>query len=72
MFSIALYWMEWVIELGNVTVQLVPAHYLDSSGNFYTYDPEANILMSGDVGVTPESSRAPLFVETLDEGIVTD
>lgn len=32
------------------TVQLVPAHYCHSSGNFSLYDPLAKVLFSGDIG----------------------
>jgi flavorubredoxin len=38
------------IQFGNQTLQIVPAHFLHSSGNLHLYDPEARILFSGDVG----------------------
>lgn len=38
------------IQLGQLTLQAVPAHYLHSSGNFHLYDPAARILFTGDVG----------------------
>jgi flavorubredoxin len=31
-------------------LQLIPAHYLHSSGNFSLYDPRAKILFTGDIG----------------------
>ncbi len=31
-------------------LQLIPAHYCHSSGNFSLYDPSARILFSGDIG----------------------
>jgi flavorubredoxin len=31
-------------------LQLIPAHYLHSSGNFSVYDPKARILWTGDIG----------------------
>ena len=31
-------------------LQLIPAHYCHSSGNFSLYDPNAKILVSGDIG----------------------
>lgn len=31
-------------------LQLIPAHYCHSSGNFSLYDPNARILFSGDIG----------------------
>ena len=58
------------ISLGDVQVQAVPAHYLHSSGNFNIYDPEAKILMSGDIGASLEpltGENLPLFVEDFDE-----
>lgn len=51
------------IDLGGVELQLVPAHYLHSSGNFHLYDPTAKILMSGDVGAALEGDDVPMFVE---------
>ncbi|NIP74069.1 MAG: MBL fold metallo-hydrolase [Gammaproteobacteria bacterium] len=51
-----------VIDLGWMQLQVVPAHYLHSSGNFHVYDPKAKILMSGDVGSALESGDVPLFV----------
>ncbi len=39
------------------------------SGNFHVYDPEAKILMSGDVGAALEADGAPLEVEDFDEHI---
>ncbi|HEY9899024.1 MAG TPA: MBL fold metallo-hydrolase [Pantanalinema sp.] len=33
-----------------LTLQMVPAHYLHSSGNFSVYDPHAKIMFSGDIG----------------------
>ena len=38
------------IGLGRRTLQIVPAHYLHSSGNFHLYDPTAKVLFTGDVG----------------------
>lgn len=37
-------------DLGGLRLELVPAHYLHSSGNFNVYDPQAKILFSGDIG----------------------
>lgn len=58
-----------VIKLGGVDIQMVPAHYLHSSGNFHLYDPHAKVLMSGDVGAALENAEAPLFVDNFDEHI---
>ena len=54
------------LKLGNVILEYIPAHYLHSSGNFNVYDPEAKILMSGDIGAAIESVDAPLYVEDFD------
>ena len=57
------------IDLGLHRFQLIPAHYLHSSGNFHVYDPDAKILMSGDVGAALEGPDAGLFVEDFDEHV---
>lgn len=57
------------IEVGGVSLNLIPAHYLHSSGNFHVYDPKAKILMSGDVGAALEPPGSPLFVENFEEHI---
>lgn len=51
------------IRLGTREFQLVPAHYLHSSGNFHLHDEELGILFSGDIGAAllPEGDNA-LFV----------
>ena len=43
---------------GNV-LELIPSHYLHSTGNFTLYDPTAKILFSGDIGtcVFPAGKR---------------
>lgn len=38
------------LELGPKQINLVPAHYCHSPGNFSLFDPEARILFSGDIG----------------------
>jgi len=57
------------IELGGLGLQLIPAHYLHSSGNFNVYDPVAKILFSGDIGAALESPDAPLLVDDFDAHI---
>jgi len=44
------------LPLGAATMQIIPAHFLHSPGNFQLYDPVAKILYSGDLGaaVGPE------------------
>jgi len=51
------------IKLDSGELQFIPAHYLHSSGNFHVYDPEAKILMSGDVGAALEPIGVPMFVD---------
>jgi len=58
------------IRLGNLSLELVPAHFLHSAGNFHLYDPKAKIYFSGDVGaalIPPEHDK--LFVTDFDEHI---
>ncbi len=55
-----------MIQLDNVELQIIPAHYLHSSANFHVYDPKAKILMSGDVGAAIEEPGAPIFVDNFD------
>ena len=55
------------LVLDECEFQFIPAHYLHASGNFHVYDPQAKILMSGDIGAALEPSGAPLFVEDFDE-----
>lgn len=51
------------IRLGELELQLIPAHYLHSSGNFHVYDPVAKILFSGDVGAALEPPNSPFYIE---------
>ncbi len=51
------------LNMGRVSLNFIPAHYLHSSGNFHVYDPVAKIFFSGDVGAALESANAPVFVE---------
>ncbi|WP_440056934.1 MBL fold metallo-hydrolase (plasmid) [Pseudoalteromonas sp. T1lg65] len=51
------------LELGPISLRFIPAHYLHSSGNFNVYDPNARILMSGDIGAALEKGDVPMFVE---------
>ncbi|HEY9202610.1 MAG TPA: MBL fold metallo-hydrolase [Gammaproteobacteria bacterium] len=57
------------LSLNNARLTLVPAHYLHSSGNFHVYDPQAKILMSGDVGAALEAPGASMFVDDFDAHI---
>lgn len=55
------------LTFGRTEVEFIPAHYLHSSGNFNVYDPEAKILMSGDIGAAIEHHDSPLEVQDFDE-----
>lgn len=57
------------LKLDGLSLQFIPAHYLHSSGNFNVYDPEAKILMSGDIGAALEPADAPMFVEDFDDHV---
>lgn len=57
------------LTLDNTSLEFIPAQYLHSSGNFNVYDPEAKILMSGDIGAALESIDAPLYVENFDQHV---
>ncbi len=41
-----------ILELGNAKLQVLPAHFLHSVGNFHVYDPDSKILYTGDVGAS--------------------
>lgn len=49
---------------GELELELIPAHYLHSAGNFSLYDARAKILWTGDIGAAllPEGAAANLFV----------
>ncbi len=57
------------IDLSGYQVELIPAHYLHSSGNFNVYDPNAKVLMSGDIGAALEADDAPLYVDNFEDQI---
>ncbi|MCX7219872.1 MAG: MBL fold metallo-hydrolase [Burkholderiales bacterium] len=58
------------IQLGNLILQAIPAHYLHSSGNFNLYDAVAKMLFSGDIGAAllPPGEDA-LIVKNFDQHI---
>ena len=58
-----------LLDMGETTLQFVPAHYLHASGNFHVYDPVAKIYFSGDVGAALEAPEAPMFVEDFEEHV---
>jgi flavorubredoxin len=47
-------------------LQVLPAHYMHSSGNFNLYDPKAKVYFSGDIGaalIPDEAKGDSMFVE---------
>ncbi len=54
------------IRLETTELQYIPAHYLHSSANFNIYDPNARILMSGDIGAALEAPGSPMYVDDFD------
>ncbi len=54
------------LKVGGREFVFLPAHYLHSSGNFHFYDPEARLLMSGDVGAALMPADAPMYVSDFD------
>jgi flavorubredoxin len=57
------------IKLDDAELQIIPAHYLHASANFNLYDPQAKLLMSGDIGSALEKAGAPLYVENFNDHI---
>lgn len=53
------------IRLGSLELQVIPAHFLHSPGNFHIYDPDARVLFSADVGASllSRSANSSFFVE---------
>lgn len=59
-----------MIAVGKLKLQIVPAHYLHSSGNFHLYDEAAKLFFSGDIGAAmlPDDMNN-LFVKDFDRHI---
>lgn len=57
------------IELGGIKLQILPAHYLHSSGNIHLFDPKSRILFSGDLGGALVPIDYPFWVENFEEHI---
>ncbi len=51
------------LDLNGCELQLIPAHFLHSAGNFHVYDPISKTLYSGDLGAALVDYR---FVEDFD------
>lgn len=52
------------VDLNGATIQIVPAHYLHTVGNFHVYDPISKILFTGDVGASLIDGEAAAEVVT--------
>lgn len=53
------------LELGGLPLQIIPAHFLHSCGNFHIYDPVSKILYTGDLGASLGMDY--IFVEDFDD-----
>lgn len=51
------------ITLGGTKLQIIPAHYLHSSGNLNVFCPTSGILFSGDLGSALLPADYPFWVE---------
>ncbi len=51
------------LDLQGCELQLIPAHFLHSAGNFHVYDPISKVLYTGDLGAAIVNYR---FVEDFD------
>jgi flavorubredoxin len=58
-----------MLRLGGLDLELIPAHYLHSSGNFNLYDAQARILFSGDIGASLEANDVPMYISDFDDHI---
>ena len=62
--------MSIPIGIGERSVQLIPAHYLHSSGTFSLYDPAVKLLFTGDIGAALlPPNETGLYVEDFDKHI---
>ena len=53
------------VELGSARINLLPAHFMHSVGNFSFWDERSRILFSGDVGASMIASGEPYrFIES--------
>lgn len=57
------------VEVGGVKMQILPAHFLHSSGNINLFDPRSKILFSGDIGGALVPLDAPFWVEDFEDHI---
>ncbi len=57
------------LELGNISLLALPAHFLHAEGNFQFYDPVSKILFSGDMGANLASSDLHKPFKKLSEAV---
>lgn len=59
-----------MLPVGDIELEVVPAHYLHSPGNFNLYDRRAEILFTGDIGAAllPPDFKS-IYVEDFDAHI---
>lgn len=57
------------IKVGKADLQIVPAHYLHSSGNLNVFCPVSGILFSGDIGSALVPEDYPFWVEDFEAHI---
>jgi flavorubredoxin len=56
------------LQLGNIQLKALPAHFLHAEGNFQFYDPKSKILFSGDLGANlPPATDLDRPAKRLDE-----
>lgn len=46
------------LPLGDLELQVIPAHFLHSCGNFHVYDPYSRVLYTGDLGASLDADYA--------------
>jgi flavorubredoxin len=55
------------LQLGNIRLMALPAHFLHAEGNFQFYDPLSRILFSGDLGANLPPGDLNIPVKKLSE-----
>lgn len=57
------------LKVGQAKLQIVPAHYLHSSGNLNVFCPDSGILFTGDIGAALIPDDYPFWVEDFETHI---
>ncbi len=57
------------LQLGNIGLKAIPAHFLHAEGNFQFYDPTSKILFSGDMGANLATGELDKPFRKIDEAI---